>query len=58
MKEIVIATTVPHTMDKKTCGLIFASRTFINQTPDTRCTWPDVTHNHKPGTGAGPILCI
>ena len=30
MNEIVIATTVPQTMDKKTCGLIFESRTFIS----------------------------
>ena len=30
MKEIVIATTVPQTMDRNTCGLIFESRTFIS----------------------------
>jgi len=29
MNEIVIATTVPHTMERKTWGLIFESRTFI-----------------------------
>ena len=28
--EIMIATTVPQTMDKNTCGLIFESRTFIS----------------------------
>ena len=30
INEIVIATTLPQTMDKKTCGLIFVSKTFIS----------------------------